>query len=79
MSNEKIIVDKGVDLPPRDNKQGGGWPFATMKAGDSFLCPNQNNIASGSRVAAARFRVLNPNFNFTIRKTDEGYRLWRTQ
>lgn len=75
----QITVEKDVPLPDKKNKQGGGWPFADMKVGDSFLCPNQNNIASGSRVAASRFRVLNPKFDFTIRQTEEGYRLWRTQ
>ena len=68
-----VHIDQGIALPTNRSK----YPFGEMEAGDSILfgvCKQ----AESCRVAALRFtRVHQPKWVFTLRKVDDGWRLWR--
>jgi hypothetical protein len=66
----KPTVEKNIPIPKR-------WPFDEMKVGDSFLIPPSANRVTVS-VAAKRWGEKH-NAQFTIRKTPDGYRCWRTE
>ena len=65
-----IKVESNIPLPIK-------YPFANMRMGDSFLLPEGvNRIAVA--VAASRYGRSN-NKKFTVRKTKDGFRCWRTE
>jgi len=50
-----------------------------MEAGDSILFKGEKQAAS-ARVAAIRFaKVHRPGWVFSMRKVENGWRLWRTE
>lgn len=68
-----VQIDQGIALPTNRSK----YPFNDMEEGDSILF-KQRKQAESCRVAALRFtRVHKPDWVFTLRKVDEGWRLWR--
>ena len=55
------------------------YPFRDMEAGDSILFKGEKQAAS-ARVAAIRFaKVHRPGWVFSMRKVENGWRLWRTE
>lgn len=70
-----IQIDEGIALPTNRSK----YPFEEMEAGDSILF-GIHKQAESCRVAALRFvRVHRPSWVFSLRKVDNGWRLWRTK
>ncbi len=68
-----VHIDQGIALPTNRSK----YPFGEMEAGDSILFGVRKQ-AESCRVAALRFtRVHQPKWVFTLRKVDNGWRLWR--
>jgi hypothetical protein len=65
-----IKIDKDVPLI-------GKYPFENMQVGDSFLLPETIKRTSVA-VAAMRYG-RNNNKKFTVRKTKDGFRCWRTE
>ncbi len=55
------------------------YPFRDMGTGDSILFKGKKQAAS-ARVAAIRFaKVHRPGWVFSMRKVENGWRLWRTE
>lgn len=73
MSDYKI--DNGLPIPASRNTDGGKYPLRKMAIGDSFIVP----LVTRDKVypAVSYFSKRNPPYKFTIRKTDDGYRVWR--
>lgn len=75
-------IEKNIPVP---KKRTGGvvkYPFSEMKVGDSFLADKNYSrklMARYSNAARnyARQSKENNHFKFTIRKTEEGIRIWR--
>jgi len=71
-----IQLDKGVPIPKRP--VGGRnliYPFHIMEVGDSFEFPAERKL-SVSALAGLRGREIGA--KFSIRKTGQTYRCWRT-
>ena len=69
----KVRIDKNIPIPAAKSK----YPFREMEVGDSFLCPKESgkNIYSAAGQANARIKGR----RFIVRKTDDGYRVWRVE
>lgn len=68
-----LQIEQGIAMPETRTK----YPFLDMEPGDSILFKNKNQ-AESARVASLRFvRVHKPDWEFTLRKVDNGWRLWR--
>lgn len=69
-------IEQGVPHPAHQSIK---YPFAEMSVGDSFLI---NGDASHQKVATAAQKyglAQGRNWKFSVRKTPDGYRCWRTQ
>jgi len=72
-----ITVDKGVPIPnfrtaPRKSK----YPWRDLEVGDSFLVPDTTSERFGPQAREAGLRLGR---KFTVRKVEEGVRVWRTE
>lgn len=66
-------IDTGIAMPTGRTK----YPFGDMQAGDSILFKDEKQ-ANSARVSALRFvRTHAPEWQFQLRKVDNGWRLWR--
>lgn len=76
----KIVIEKGVPIPPkqtgRKKGEAHGWkyPFKSMEVGDSFLVPNISN--SGMVSLCSRYREAGLG-HFVTRSEPRGVRVWR--
>ena len=67
-------IDSKIPLPEGRSK----YPFSEMEVDDSILF-KEGNRANSARVAALRFaRMQQPVWQFTLRRVNDGWRLWRT-
>ena len=70
---EMYKVDTGIDVPDSRTK----YPFTDMGVGDSILF-EEKKTAESARVASLRFaRAHRGEWVFSLRKVDNGWRLWR--
>jgi len=61
-------------LPPTDRTR---YPFRDMEPGDSILFSEKGKALS-ARVSAIRFgRLHTKGWTFSLRRVDNGWRLWR--
>ena len=66
-------VDAGIEFPDVRSK----YPFHDMEVGDSILFTNRP-AAESARVCAMRFtKAHQPEWKFSLRAVDKGWRLWR--
>lgn len=69
----KIQIEVGIPIP---EITGAGrkslYPIDQMKPGDSFFSPNKS-----VQRAVTLFKKKNPDTDFTTRKVDGGWRVWR--
>lgn len=69
-----LAIDRGVALPASRTR----YPFSEMLPGDSILFDSEKK-ATSARVAAVRYAARhNPEWTFTLRRVEAGWRLWRT-
>jgi len=69
-----LQIDQGIDMPETRTK----YPFEDMEQGDSILFKDKRQ-AESARVASIRFaKVHRPDWTFSLRKVDGGWRLWRS-
>lgn len=77
----KIIkIDKDVPIPP-DNKNKR-FPFDKMEVGDSFLYSESNNesaVRNACMLWKGYVKRAGLDWKFTVRKMDEGVRIWRVE
>lgn len=73
-----IQIDKNIPIPPRKRpgQKGSKYPIRDLDVGDSFIMAvKDTSIASAYlRVAAIR---IGDGRKFTVRKTEDGIRVWR--
>lgn len=66
-------VDAQVAYPDHRTR----YPFQNMEVGDSILFPNRK-LADNARISAMRFvRTHQPEWKFSMRTVEGGFRLWR--
>lgn len=69
-----LQIEQGIEMPETRTK----YPFDEMDQGDSILFKDKRQ-AESARVAAIRFvKVHRPDWTFSLRRVDEGWRLWRS-
>lgn len=73
----EISVEAGIKLPPKPKAPGRKtiYPFKTMKVRESFLFPE--GTPSATAYAAGAYWTRKTDREFTVRKTEEGFRCWR--
>ena len=72
---QKISIDKNVSISYQTPRVR--YPFSEMDVGDSFIIFDYKK-AESARVAALLFTKRRmPNWRFSMRKTTEGWRLFR--
>jgi hypothetical protein len=79
MSENKVTVitiEKGVEIPPRQEKRGNLYPFDKMEVGESFWIHGEK-AGPTLGTAAAMYKRKNSGFNYTVRKQKDGARIWR--
>ena len=71
-------IEKGIPISTWSRKLSC-YPFAMMQIRDSFLCDSTiKGFAQAQRVRSAASQYGRRNKKkFTVRKTDQGYRVWR--
>lgn len=68
-----LQIEHGLDMPETRTK----YPFMEMGPGDSILFKTKKQ-AESARVASIRFVKLHkPDWTFSLRRVDNGWRLWR--
>lgn len=68
-------IDAGVTFPDVRSK----YPFHDMEVGDSILFTERPE-ADSARVCALRYvRAHNPDWKFSLRAVQNGWRLWRVK
>ena len=76
-----IQIEKGVPIAPAysvGRGPRGKYPFDSMAIGDSFLVQWDTPSKMSSVRACARIAARRTGYRFTVRKTREGIRAWRT-
>ena len=68
-------IDSGIQFPDLRSK----YPFHDMEVGDSILFKDRP-AADNARVSAMRYtKAHNPAWKFSLRKVENGFRLWRVK
>jgi len=71
-----VTVEKGIPIPNfRTAPRQGKYPWRTMEVGDSFYVENTTSERFGPQAREAGIRTGR---SFTIRKFENGVRVWRT-
>lgn len=87
MKSFKPDVEKGIPLPPDIRTKKGPnksvritWPFAEMEIGDSFAIPPWSTAHQATKaVWKTKYDGRIPeSYEFEIRITENGKRMWRT-
>lgn len=73
----KIVSNIPVPEDAGSRGRRSVYPFRQMKVGQSFFVPNDEVDSFNLRMAASSFAQRNKDFRFTVRKEEEGYRVWR--
>jgi hypothetical protein len=83
-----FTIETGIPIPPPANRgPKTQYPFDGMVPGDSFFvpCSEEEFVKVSNRLTGAisRFRKLNPEAAFSVRRVDEesvnGIRVWCTK
>lgn len=53
------------------------YPYREMKVGNSIFIPDSDVPPSGAYPAPHYFAKRNPEYKFTVRKVEGGFRIWR--
>jgi hypothetical protein len=69
-----ITIDESV--PFSEGLVTSKYPFKDLKVGQSFLLPLGGSVGTVRGIASQQHRESDK--RFTIRKTPDGYRCWRT-
>jgi len=75
LAKTEIKIEKNVALPsPADRSRK--YPFNKLEVGDSFAAPEGVNVETFRNAAWAFAKKRG--WTIAVRKTDAGYRCWRT-
>ena len=70
-------IDNHVPIPKYAPKHGSAkYPFREMEVGDSFFIERKEDVHRAK--AAARMMANRTRLVFTMRREDNGVRIWRT-
>jgi hypothetical protein len=74
MKNKSYFIEKNIPMP---EQRYAKYPFSVMEIGDSFFAETK---ASSLLTTANYFlKKHNKNWEFTVRKENNGTRIWRTK
>jgi hypothetical protein len=68
-------IEKHYKIPSQVYRGRKIYPFSTMEIGESFFIPEEKKVSAAN--AASGHKKRNKGFDYTIRKVESGYRLWR--
>lgn len=69
-------VDSRIPIPSRYSR--AQYPWDSMRVGDSFFVPGEKRESMAVR-SAARYRAAKTGERYTVRKKDNGVRVWRVK
>jgi len=69
-------IDKNIPIPKSKTKRTQ-YPWREMAIGDSIFVSDEEAPPSGAYTTPSYFALRNPEYKFTTRKVDGGYRIWR--
>ncbi len=81
MKPEVPAIEQGYPLP-RGRRSYGGWadvPFHKMKKGESMLFKATSQTISSALHYHQKVGHLPRGWKFTVRKVDQGVRVWRVK
>jgi hypothetical protein len=67
----KYVIEKGISPPEDKNK----YPFHEMQVGDSFVAPRERE--ESVRTAASKLSITLAPKRWTVRRNEDGIRVWR--
>jgi hypothetical protein len=67
-------IDKGVPMSVGTGRRSS-YPFSTMEVGDSFFVSKTKSVETIR--SAASWHGTRNNKKFSVRKHDDGHRVWR--
>jgi hypothetical protein len=65
-----FLIEKGIPVPMVSGTRV--YPFPSMEVGDSFSIDRKEKVAAAASVFGKRHGV-----KFSLRRTGNGYRVWR--
>jgi hypothetical protein len=77
----EIKIEKNIPIPEKNTGLGHRiYRWETMEIGDSFQLEGEyKKVYHRLFSQASKYRKANPDFNFTIRETEKGGRIWRVK
>lgn len=80
---KKFKIEKNVKIPASKTAkvtQRAGYPFCSMKVGESFVAgESYTDVETNRIVANSSYWGKKINGKFIARKTDAGVRIWRVK
>lgn len=74
-------IDRQVPIPKTSTGRKRKWPWFDMKKGDSFLMYTEYTVRNLQNASAQGIMFSKTNkkgkWKFSVRKTEEGIRVWR--
>lgn len=76
--SEAFPIESGVSIPERaaPNRK---YPLPDMKVGENVFFTGGFEKAQSVRMAAGAFTKRNPEYRFTVRTVEGGFRCWRIE
>lgn len=68
-------IETGIEIPD----EGARFPFKNLEVGQTFLVPGADKALSASVRSSACAFARRHKVRFTVRKVDEGVRVWRVE
>lgn len=72
MKELNMKIDRGYAIISTKKLE---YPFRDMKVGDSFLCPP--GVPRARAVGASKYWTKKLGYRFSIKTTNDGFRVWR--
>ena len=70
-------IEKGIRITSIPKKEHSKYPFKDMEVNDSFFIPEKDLTRSKIQSAVTYYSLKHPERRFTVRRTEDGCRIWR--
>ena len=70
-------IEPSIPYPGRPGRKASRYPWRDMEIGDSFFVSDEETTQRRIGSAPAYFSIRNPEYKFSVRKVEGGYRVWR--
>lgn len=73
------IIEKNIEIPPKQSRRKTCYPWEGMQVGDSFLVPGPGTAEQQGKIGNAAYSRSNQDGRkYTTRCVEGGVRVWRT-